>query len=134
MPAAPIDSATLNAMQEWTGGKLKEHGLGYRLPGGRPTSGATMARPSQVRDKAGSFRAQEGAGSGMADAQYRRLSRRMNAMYESQSRFAQELTLALGTAFRGLGADIQWPVFRKDSAYPPPDTPPSEGDDDDFSE
>ena len=55
-------------------------------------------------------------------------------MYESQSRFAQELTLAFGTAFRGLGADIQWPVFGEDSAYPPPDTPPSEGDDDDFSE
>ena len=67
----------------------------------------------------------------MADAQYRRLSRRMDAMYETQSRFAQELTLALGTVFRGLGADIQWPVFGEDSAYPPPDTPPTEGDDDD---
>ena len=108
--------------------------MGYRLPGGRLAAGATMARPSQVRDEAGSSRAQEGAGSGMADTQYRRLSRRMDAMYESHSRFAQELTLALGTAFRGLGADIQWPVFCEDSAYPPPDTLPSEGDDDDFSE
>ena len=54
-------------------------------------------------------------------------------MYESQSRFAQELTQALGTAFRGLGANIQWPVYGEDSAYPPPDTPPSEGDDDDSS-
>ena len=130
MPAAPIDSGTLNGMQEWTCGEPKEHGLGYRLPGGRPARGATMARPR--RDEAGSSRAQEGAG--MADAQYRRLSRRMDAMYETQSRFAQELTLALGTAFRGLGADIQWPVFGEDSAYPPPDTPPTEGDDDDDSE
>ena len=109
MSAAPIDSATLNAMQEWTGGEPEEHVLGYRLPGGRPATGATMARPGQVRDEAGSSRAQEGAG--MADAQYRKLSRRMDAMYESQSRFAQELTLALGTAFKGLGADIQWPIF-----------------------
>ena len=58
----------------------------------------------------------------------------MDAMYETQSRFAQELTLALGTAFRGLGADIQWSFFGEDSAYPPPDTPPTEGDDDDDSE
>ena len=130
LPAAPIDSGTLNGMQEWTGGEPEEHGLGYRLPGGRPARGATMARPG--RGEAGSSRAQEGAG--MGDAQYRRLSRRMDAMYETQSRFAQELTLALGTAFRGLGADIQWPVFGEDSAYPPPDTPPTEGDDDDDSE
>jgi len=130
LPAAPIDSGTLNGMQEWTGGEPEEHGLGYRLPGGRPARGATMARPG--RGEASSSRAQEGAG--MGDAQYRRLSRRMDAMYETQSRFAQELTLALGTAFRGLGADIQWPVFGEDSAYPPPDTPPTEGDDDDDSE
>ncbi|KAL8099711.1 hypothetical protein AgCh_032099 [Apium graveolens] len=89
-----------------------------------------MARPG--RGEASSSRAQEGAG--MGNAQYRRLSRRMDAMYETQSRFAQELTLALGTAFRGLGANIQWPVFGEDSAYPPPDTPPTEGDDDDDSD
>ncbi|KAL8124090.1 hypothetical protein AgCh_011914 [Apium graveolens] len=65
---------------------------------------------------------------------YRRLSKRMDAMYESQSRFPQELTHVLGTAFRGLGADIQWPIFGEDSTYPPPDTSPSEGDDDDSSE
>ena len=52
-------------------------------------------------------------------------------MYESQSRFAQELTQALGTAFRGLGADIQWPIYGEGYVYPPPDTPPPEGDDDD---
>ena len=46
MPAAPIDSTTLNVMQEWMGGEPEEHGLGYHLPGGRPTAGATMARPS----------------------------------------------------------------------------------------
>lgn len=80
MSAAPIDSSTLNVMQEWTGGEPEEHGLGYRLPGGRPAGGATMARPSQVRDEAGSSRAQEGAGSGMADAHYRRLSRRMDVI------------------------------------------------------
>ncbi|KAL8116141.1 hypothetical protein AgCh_022587 [Apium graveolens] len=127
LPAAPIDSGTLNAMQKWTGEEPEEHGLGYHLPGWRPVRGAIMARPGH--DEAGSSRAQEG--SGMADAQYRRLSRRMDAMYETQSRFAQELTLALRTAFRDLEADIHWPVFGKDSAYPPPDTPPSEGDDDD---
>ncbi|KAL8121361.1 hypothetical protein AgCh_018193 [Apium graveolens] len=58
----------------------------------------------------------------------------MDAMYESQSRFAHELILALGTAFKGLGADIQWPIFGEDFAYPPLDTPPSEGDDDDLSD
>ena len=34
MPAAPVDSGTLRAMQEWTGGEPEEHGLGYRLQGG----------------------------------------------------------------------------------------------------
>ena len=40
--------------------------MGYRLLGGRPAAGATMARPSQAHDEAGSSRAQGGAGSGMA--------------------------------------------------------------------
>ncbi|XP_074376902.1 putative mitochondrial protein AtMg00820 [Apium graveolens] len=40
-----------------------------------------MARPGQARDEEGSSRAQKGAGSGMVDAQYRRLSRRMDAMH-----------------------------------------------------
>ena len=52
-------------------------------------------------------------------------------MHESESRFAQELPQALGTAFSGLGADIQWPIYGEGSVYPPPDTPPSVGDDSD---
>ena len=104
--------------------------MGYRLRGEQPAVGATMARPSQTQGEAGSSSAQRGDGSGLADAQYKRLSRRMNVMYESQSRFVHYLTLALGTAFRGLGADIQWPIYGEGSVYPPPDTPPSEGDDD----
>ncbi|XP_074323351.1 uncharacterized protein LOC141660279 [Apium graveolens] len=50
----------------------------------------------------------------------------MDATYESHSRFVQELTQAPGTAFSGLGANIQWPVYGEDSAYLPPETPPSE--------
>ena len=90
-----------------------------------------MARPSQTQGEAGSSRGPGRDTSGLTDVQYRRLSRRMDAMYESQSRFVQELTQALETAFRGLGADIQWPTYGEGSVYPPSDTPPSEGDDND---
>ena len=85
----------------------------------------------RLRGRLVSSRGPGGDTSGLADVQYRRLSTRMDAMYESQSRFAQELTKALGTAFRGLGADIQWPIYGEGSVYPPPDTPAPEGDDDD---
>ena len=130
MPAAPIDSANIEGMKEWTGGVPELHGLGYNLPGGQPAAEATMARASQLSRDAGPSRGPGGDSSGMADVHYRRLTRRMDAMHESQGRFAHELTLALGTAFRGLGVDIQWPTFGEGSVYPPPDTPPPEGDDD----
>lgn len=89
-----------------------------------------MARASQILRDVGPSRGSGGDSSGMADVHNRRLTRRMDAMHESQSRFAHELTLALGTAFRGLGANIQWPTYGEGSVYPPPDTPPPEGDDD----
>ena len=89
-----------------------------------------MARASQLSRDAGPSRGPGGESSGMADVHYRRMARRMDAMHESQGRFVHELTLALGTAFRGLGVGIQWPTFGEGSVYPPPDTPPPEGDDD----
>ena len=71
---------------------------------------------------------------GMSAAQYRHFLRRMDAMHDIHSRFAQDLTQALETAFRATRVDIQWPVFGEDSVYPPsdtPDTPPLESDDPD---
>ncbi|KAL8100943.1 hypothetical protein AgCh_032989 [Apium graveolens] len=53
----------------------------------------------------------------------------MDAMYDVHNRFTQDLTQALGIAFRATWVDIQWPIFGEDSVYPPPDTPPAEGDD-----
>ncbi|KAK1393581.1 hypothetical protein POM88_012637 [Heracleum sosnowskyi] len=50
-----------------------------------------------------------------------------DAMHDIHRRFAQDLTQALGTAFRATGVDIVWPDFGADSVYPPPDTPPEEG-------
>ena len=44
-------------------------------------------------------------------------------LHDIHSRFAHDLTQALGTVFRATGVDIQWPVFGEDSVYPPPDTP-----------
>ncbi|XP_074368588.1 uncharacterized protein LOC141708728 [Apium graveolens] len=36
--------------------------------------------------------------------------------------------VALGTAFRATGVEVDWPIFGVDSVYPPHDTPPEEGD------
>ncbi|XP_074351975.1 uncharacterized protein LOC141691132 [Apium graveolens] len=58
----------------------------------------------------------------------RKLARRMDAMHDLHSRFAADLTRALGTAFRATGVEVDWLVFGADSVYPPPDTPPEVGD------
>ncbi|KAL8097852.1 hypothetical protein AgCh_030821 [Apium graveolens] len=47
----------------------------------------------------------------------------MDVMHDINSRFARDLTQALGTAFRATFVNIQWPVFGEDSMYPPPNTP-----------
>ena len=107
MPAAPIDSSNIEGMKEWTRGVPESHGLGYNFPGGQPAAEATMARASQLSRDAGPSRGPGGDSSGMADVHYRCLTRRMDAMHESQGRFVHELTLVLGTALRGLGVDIQ---------------------------
>ena len=45
----------------------------------------------------------------------------MDMMHDMHSRFARDLTQALGTAFRATGVDVEWPVFGADMIYPPPD-------------
>ncbi|KAL8120874.1 hypothetical protein AgCh_017884 [Apium graveolens] len=94
----------------------------------------TMKGPALYHDL-NAYRQQQQEAQGsvvLITTQYRRLARRMDAMHDIHSRFAHDLTQALGTAFRATGVDIQWPVFGEDSVYPPPDTPdtlPLEGDD-----
>ncbi|KAL8097628.1 hypothetical protein AgCh_030673 [Apium graveolens] len=54
----------------------------------------------------------------------------MDAIHDIHSRFIEDLTQALGTAFRANGVDIHWLVFGEDYVYllpDTPDTPPLEG-------
>ena len=88
--------------------------------GGRPVSPVIDEGPSQ---------AQTEIGSSLGEAQFRRLARRIDAVDSRQSRFAADLTGALSAAFGALGADVPWPTYGAGSVYPPPDTPPAEGDD-----
>ncbi|KAL8104907.1 hypothetical protein AgCh_028900 [Apium graveolens] len=107
----------LHAIAEWYGGKLDPKGLGYpydHLPGGRPApqayaGGTVQASKAAWRAELGETgpsgsqqqQEEEAQGSvGMSSAQYTRLFRRMDAMHDIHSRFAQDLTHALGTAFR----------------------------------
>ncbi|KAL8088477.1 hypothetical protein AgCh_038304 [Apium graveolens] len=127
---------------EWDGGKPDLRGLGYsfdHLPSGRPAAGQASRTEwrSQLGDEGGPSQQQqeeEGTymGVGLSSIQYRRLARRMDVMHDIHSRFAQDLTHALGTAFRSTEVEIQWPEFGEGSVYPhpdTPDTPPLEGED-----
>ena len=58
----------------------------------------------------------------------------MDTMHDMHSRFARELTQALGTAFRATGVDVEWPVFGADMIYPPADSSPDEGEESDRSD
>ena len=60
--------------------------------------------------------------------QFRRLSRRIDDMHDIHRRFAKDLTQALGSAFRAIGVEVDWPVFGDGMVYSPPDPPPEEGD------
>lgn len=106
MPAGPID---LSKLVEWPGGIPHPRGLGYEIAGAPPVQQAPVAISSASHD--------------------RRMMRRMDALYESQSRFSARLTQAFSTAFGASGAHVEWPVFGSDTVYPPPDSPPEEGDD-----
>ncbi|KAL8126148.1 hypothetical protein AgCh_013437 [Apium graveolens] len=55
---------------------------------------------------------------GVGDAQYRRLTRRMEAIHVIHQYFAEYLTHALGTVVRDIGGEVDWPT----------DPPPDEGD------
>lgn len=68
--------------------------------------------------------AADSTSSGMGVAQYRR----MDTMFDMHSRFANDLSEALGSAFRASGVEVDWPVFGAGAVYPPLDTPPVEGD------
>ncbi|XP_063937065.1 uncharacterized protein LOC135147718 [Daucus carota subsp. sativus] len=63
----------------------------------------------------------------LSDVQFRRLSRRIDYMHDIHHRFAEDLTQALGSAFRAIGVEVDWPVFGDGMVYSPPDPPPEEG-------
>ncbi|XP_063946016.1 uncharacterized protein LOC135151483 [Daucus carota subsp. sativus] len=68
----------------------------------------------------------------LSDVQFRRLSRRIDDMHDIHHRFAEDLTQALGSAFRATGVEVDWPVFGDGMVSRPPDPPPEEGDPPDF--
>ena len=109
-------------MVEWDGARPDPKGLGYIFVGGRPVSPVVDEGPSRVRTDIGSS-------SSLGEAQFRRLAWRIDAVDERQSRFTADLTGALSSAFGALGADVPWPTYGASSVYPPPDSPPAEGDD-----
>ena len=57
---------------------------------------------------------------GVGDAQYRRLTRRMDAMHGIHRYVAEDLPHDFGTFVRDSGGEVDWPL----------DPPPPEGDDD----
>lgn len=128
-PSADIDSATLARLDEWSGGVPHHRGLGYIIEGGlgagSPPQQARAARagPSRVASR------RAGGASTISDSQYRRLVRRMDTMYEINRRFAADLTLSLDHVFAADGIEVDWPAFGAHHPYPPPDSPPEEGDD-----
>ena len=55
---------------------------------------------------------------GVGDEQYRRVTRRMEAMHDIHRHFTAYLTHAFGTVVRDTGGEVDWP----------PDPLPEEGD------
>ncbi|XP_063947575.1 uncharacterized protein LOC135152049 [Daucus carota subsp. sativus] len=47
-------------------------------------------------------------------------------MHDIHRRFAKDLTQTLGSAFRAIGVEVDWPVFGDGMVYSPPDPPPEE--------
>ncbi|KAK1375282.1 hypothetical protein POM88_031475 [Heracleum sosnowskyi] len=133
MPSAPIDHTSIFRMEEWDGGDPDNCGLGYTIWGVEGSealiqeSADRRARATRIPQEGAARIRRDVDSAVLGDVQYRRLTRRIDRMHDIQSRFAQDLTQALGTAFRATGVDIAWPVFGMDSVYPPPDTPPEEG-------
>ena len=134
MPSSVIDHAAIERLPEWDGGRAHPKGLGYFVD---DSEGGLHRAPRGPSDTAGPSR-QSGGHSGLSDAQYRRLTRRMDTMHNIHRQFAQDLTQALDTAFRATGVDIEWPVFGAGMPYPPPDSPPDsppdEGEESDRSD
>jgi hypothetical protein len=59
------------------------------------------------------------------------LLRRFDTSYDSQRQFAADLTQTLDGVFQQQGIQVTWPTFGSHTVYPPPDTPPEGGADDD---
>ena len=135
MPGAAIDHAIIERLPEWQGGYASLRGLGYRDADGRRMRAPPPISP--VREIAGPSEPVESSGTGrrgFSDSQFRRLARRMDTMHDMHSRFARDLTQALGTAFRATGVDVEWPMFGADMNYPPADSSPDEGEESDRSD
>lgn len=124
---APIDDALIERMVEWSGGIPHGRGLGYVIQGaeggGVPPRVPRVPRGSRASSSQGDVDR-----TGLADAQFRRLTRRIDAMHDINRRYAEDMTEALGVAFQATGIEVHWPVFGAHAQYPPPDSPPEEGD------
>lgn len=113
-------------MVEWSGGIPHARGLGYIIGdaegGGAPPHVPQVPRVARAGPSHGDVDR-----TGLGDAQYRRLTRRIDAMHDINHRYAEDMTHALGVAFQATGIEVQWLVFGAHAQYPPPDSPPEEG-------
>ncbi|XP_074329209.1 uncharacterized protein LOC141666870 [Apium graveolens] len=94
-------------------GAPHDKGLGYIF---EDVEGSRTDPP--VPTEGSSHVQQEFDRTGVGDGNYRRLTRRLEAMHDIHRHFATDLTRALGTIFRATGVEVDWP----------PDPSPEEGD------
>jgi len=141
-PQATLDSAAIQRLDDWHGGRPHPRGLGYIVNGDEdaPPSpprqrrgrgqlaarGGRQARVGASQAASGSGTAGVGNTEGLSEQQYRRLIRRVDASHEASRLSFESLTRTLGEIYQQQGITPAWPVFGASTVYPPPDTPPSD--------
>ncbi|KAK1379782.1 hypothetical protein POM88_026526 [Heracleum sosnowskyi] len=128
-----LDHHVIKRLTEWPGGTPHPRGLGYVVVAEGGGNLPPVARVSRQTDRAGPSRAQTSQTSQgtvvFSDSQYRRMLRRYDTTHDMMHRFATDLTQSLDGVYRQQGFQVTWPTFGAHHVYPPPDTPPEEGDD-----
>jgi hypothetical protein len=117
-PQTALDHQTIRRLAVWDGGAPDRWGLGYVVEG--------QQQQQQQEEEP------QGGGSFISQRQYRRLTRRIDAVHDMQAGFAADFSQfaqALSTAFRASGVDVTFPSFGAGAGavYPPPDTPDGSG-------
>ncbi|KAK1400619.1 hypothetical protein POM88_000224 [Heracleum sosnowskyi] len=127
-----INHHVIRRMAEWQVGTPHPRGLGYVVDEGEEAP-PLVQRVTRPTNRAGPSHAQTSQPSQgtvvFSDAQYRRMLRRYDTTHDMLSRFASDLTQSLDGVYHQQGIQVTWPTFGAHHVYPPPDTPPEEGDD-----